>query len=814
MKDLLPFIVAGVVTGAVYGLSGVGLVITYKTSGIFNFANGAIGTLGAYVFYILWVEHHVPWPAAAVCATVVLSIPLGLGFGKLSQRLTRREVAYQVVATVGIALLIQSGATIFFSNSTRQLNQFLPTSTFELGGTNVEWSQLITLCIALVSAGGLFAFLRFSRAGKSMRAVVDDPDLLDLSGISPSFVRSAAWVIGCSFATLSGLLIAPTLPLDPTALTLLAVQAFGAAAIGRFVSLPWTMAGGLFIGLGSSILSKYLSTTSIWAGLTGAFPFVVLFLVLLFAPRSWSLRRGNPTLMIRDPAVWRVGLRFQLPFAAAVLAFFLFVPAFTGFRLFAWSEALAVVILLMSLALLSRLSGQVSLCQAVFAAVGAVALAKFVHVGVPWLIALLLAGVVAVPIGAIVAIPAIRHGGLFLALATFGLAAVAESMFYETWVMFGNKGTGINVPGPKLKALGIDGVRGQYYVILLIGVVIAVTLVLLERGRIGRLLAGLRDSPGALMAGGTNVNLTRLLVFCISAFIAAIAGGLFGVALTNVDGSNSFPSQTSLLYFAAIMVTVGGTPWNALLPGLGLVLVPLYIHSPNTSSWLTVVFGASAVLIGTGLRGETPARVRRFLTGGARRDSSPSSTVTSIQGREVAPAAAALRPAAASSTGLRLSEVTVDFGGFRAVDGVTLTAPLGQITGLIGPNGAGKTTLFNVCSGLIRPSRGLVELSGTRLSGLSVSAIARHGLGRTFQHLDLFESMTVRQNVALGCESGLVGADVGRQMVCSRREGSPHTRTHRAGPGDVWDRGVVGPARWRPADRTAAVGRGGPHAGR
>jgi ABC-type branched-subunit amino acid transport system ATPase component/branched-subunit amino acid ABC-type transport system permease component len=769
MSDLMPFIVTGIVAGSVYGLAGVGLVLTYRTSRIFNFAYGAIGTIGAYLFYVLWSEHHVPWPIAALCSTVVISIPMGFGFGKLSIRLSRRELPYQVATTVGISLTIQSIFLLMFSNTSRTVNEFLPKSTFELGGANVQYSQLITVLVALLGAGGLFALLKFSRLGKSMRAVVDDGDLLDLSGTSPDFVRSAAWMIGCGFATLSGILIAPTLPLAPETLTLLVVQAFGAAAIGRFVSLPWTLAGGIMLGLGSSILTKYLTTTSIWGGLTGALPFVVLFLVLVFAPRRWSLQQSNASLVIRDPALVRAPMRVQVTMAVVVLAFLAVVPSFVGFRLFAWSEGLATVVLLVSLAFLTRLSGQVSLCQATFAAVGAVALTKFVHAGVPWLLALLLAGMVAVPIGVVIAIPAIRHGGLFLALATFGLATVVESMFYETWVMFGSSGEGVSVPAPKLSALGIGSDKSVYYVILILGALIILAVVALERSRLGRLLAGLRDSPGALTAGGTSVNLTRVLVFCISAFVAGIAGALYGVALTNVDGPSSFSSTQSLLYFAVIMITVGGIPWNALLPGMALVLIPIYIQSSSTSDWLSLLFGASAIFVGIGARAEPPAWITRFSRGKAK-PLPDHATLAAPQGtsrREPTPAALA---SSNGSAGLRLTGVTVDFRGLRAVDGASMVAPAHHITGLIGPNGAGKTTLFNVCSGLVQPTEGTVELNDVELTRLSPSAIARAGLGRTFQHLDLFESMSVRDNVELGCESVFAGADLRHQVVSSTAE--------------------------------------------
>jgi ABC-type branched-subunit amino acid transport system ATPase component len=121
-------------------------------------------------------------------------------------------------------------------------------------------------------------------------------------------------------------------------------------------------------------------------------------------------------------------------------------------------------------------------------------------------------------------------------------------------------------------------------------------------------------------------------------------------------------------------------------------------------------------------------------------------------------------------TGLRLEGLRVSFGGVLAVDGVDLEAPPGQITGLIGPNGAGKTTTFNACSGLLSPSAGRVYLDGTDITGAGPAARARRGLGRTFQRMELFTSLSVAENVALGREAGLAGSKILAQFLTRAAE--------------------------------------------
>lgn len=119
---------------------------------------------------------------------------------------------------------------------------------------------------------------------------------------------------------------------------------------------------------------------------------------------------------------------------------------------------------------------------------------------------------------------------------------------------------------------------------------------------------------------------------------------------------------------------------------------------------------------------------------------------------------------------LVVDEVTVRFGGLTAVNEVSLRAPAGRITGLLGPNGAGKTTTFNACTGVVSATRGSVRLGDVRLDGRSPAKRASHGLGRTFQRMELFDSMTVAENVALGPEAFLASRRPWAQLWCPRGE--------------------------------------------
>jgi ABC-type branched-subunit amino acid transport system ATPase component/branched-subunit amino acid ABC-type transport system permease component len=712
---VLPFIIAGLTTGSVYALAGVGLVLTYKTSGVFNFAHGALATVSAYVFYTLHVQHGMPWVPAAVICVLGIGPLLGLGLEIIVRPLAKSGLSVRVVSTVGVLLIIQSLAVIIYGTSvTRIVPPFLPTQTFHIGTTPVTMDRVIVFAVGAVATAALYIYFRVARTGVAMRAVVGDPDLLDIAGTSPVTVRRWAWVIGATFAAASGVLLVPYITLDATTLTFLVVAAFGAAAVGSFSSLPGTYIGGLAIGIGAALATKYF-TTGVFSGLPSSLPFLVLFVVVLVSPRRRLAERAPA--VPRSRTAWTAPWQVQGVFCLAALAFLLFVPSFAGFHLGDWTRFLALTVLFLSLGLLVRTSGQVSLCHASFMAIGVCAFSHLaVDHGWPWFAAFLGACVIAVPIGALLAIPAIRLSGLFLALATFGFGILLEYMFYPQSYMFGSLGLGVTVPMPKWEAIGLTGSdESYYYFCLVILVVVTGLIVAMTRGRLGRLLRALADSSVGLATSGTSINVTRVLVFCISAFIAAGAGVLEAGAIGQAT-AQSYPPLNSLLFFVLAVIGLGGAPWYAFGGAAGISIITSYISNANTNSWLSV------------------------------------------------PSAGRVEPGS-----LRVEDLRVTFGGLVAVDGATIDAPTGRITGLIGPNGAGKTTVFNACSGLNRPGRGKVSLDGADLLRMGTPGRARRGMGRTFQQMELFDSLTVWENVALGLEAMFAGPNVFRHLASSRR---------------------------------------------
>jgi branched-subunit amino acid ABC-type transport system permease component len=592
VRELLTYVVVGITAGSVYGLAGVGLVLTYRTSGVFNFAHGALATAGSYLFFELWVRHHVPWPVSLAACVAVLSVVFGVGLSRMSRRLVTAPAGVMVVATVGLLLAIDGVVTVRYGAGTTTMAAFLPTSTFRVAGVRVGWDQLTVVLVGIGASAALSLMLARTRLGVAMRGVVDDSDLLEITGFEAASVRRAAWVIGGAVAVLSGILIAPTVGLNPLLLTYLVVQAFGAAAIGRFRSLPITFVGGWAIGIAAAYGQKFATHHPFLLGLPASLPFVALFVVLVMS-RPGSL----PSLgAVRRPRLDRFTPLPPPVTAAAVVAAVVLVaaiPRMVGPKLPVYISGAGFVLVFLSLGLLVNTAGQVSLCHGAFVAVGAVAFSHLtVDLGLPWLVALVGAGLVAVPVGAVVALPAIRLSGVYLALATFAFAILMENLVYRTFLMFGSQGH--RVAGrPALPGLDLGSDTRYFYVVVIITLMGAAALLLVHRSRLGRLLRALADSPLALTTFGTGVNTTLVLVFCISAFFAGVAGAVLAGG-TRAAGPADYGSMQSLLWIAIIAISGSRLLRSPLVAAGLLAVLPAYLPA----RWLNdqpIAFGVIAV---------------------------------------------------------------------------------------------------------------------------------------------------------------------------------------------------------------------------
>jgi branched-subunit amino acid ABC-type transport system permease component len=591
VSELFPFLVVGCVTGSLYGLAGMGLVLTFRTSGIFNFAHGAVASVAAYIFFDAAHKWGLSWPVAFVLTVVVIGVVLGLAFELLARCLESASTERKILGTVGALLAMQGLLTWIYGPTTQPFPKFLPQGGPIVSGVRVTYGQIITVVLTLLAAAGMWALLNRTRVGAATRAVVDDSPLVALAGISPARVRRLSWLIGASFAALTGVLIGPSLGRDPYLLTLLVVQAFGAAAVGAFRNLWLTYAGGVAIGVATAVLTKYTATSTsvVIGGLPTVVPFAALLAALLIVPVKRfpaqavaAVRPGADVAAAVPRVVARSG--------GLVLALALVVaPLVAGPKRPVFISAAVLAVVFLSLSLLVRTSGQVSLCQAVFVGFGATTFAHLTSSGVPWLVALPLAGLAVVPLGALVAIPAIRLSGIYLALATFGFGIVVQRVLFPSALAFGDQGYQA-APRPP----GATSDTAFYYVVLAVAGVCALLGLVLTRGRPGRLLQSMGEAPVALTAHGLSVPLLKLVVFCLASFVAGVAGALM-VSSTGQVGPDVFGPFTSLTW-VAVLAICGSSPLVAPVLAAALFeVLPAYTPSSYADAQ-TFLFGALALV--------------------------------------------------------------------------------------------------------------------------------------------------------------------------------------------------------------------------
>src|ERR1700733_7665203 len=259
-----PFIVSGLALGGVYALSGVGLVVLYRATGVLYLAFGAAGAMGALIAWSLG-QHGVPgWLTWLVCIAAAALITLGYGvlFGPA---LAKRDPLVKAVATIGLTLILYGVMDLLWTTSGGQARSLtLPTDNggFSVGQIQVNWTQVIALAAGVVLTVGTGLFLRFTKLGTAMRAMANDREITATLGVPVRKVEAAAW-LGCGvLAGIAGLLLADLVALDATTLTFLVISSLAAVLIARLRSIILTFAAAIVVGLLHDLLTPITSLTN------------------------------------------------------------------------------------------------------------------------------------------------------------------------------------------------------------------------------------------------------------------------------------------------------------------------------------------------------------------------------------------------------------------------------------------------------------------------------------------------------------------------------------------------------------------------
>lgn len=566
MTTFLALTLVGLVVGCIYALTACGLVVTYTTSGVFNFAHGAIGMLAAFTYWQFSVDWGLPAPLALALVLLVLAPVLGAVVERFLVRpLYGAPIGVTLVVTLGLLITLLGVANVAWppTGSTRVLPKFFEGQTLTVFSLVISYNELLVIAMAGAVAVGLRSFFSRTRTGIAMRAVVDDPELAALAGTNPERVSQLSWALGASLASLAGILLAPLVTLDILGLTLLVINGYAAAMVGRLRSLPLTVAGALTIGLLSSLTLGYAPSGFV-NNVKPALPMFVLFAAVLFLKQE-RVRTGSlagvrlPRTPSRREASAGGGL-----FLAGV---WLVSGQLGAGDLATLGRGLVLGFIILSLVVLAGFGGQVSLCQLTFVGLGAFAMGKLGGglVG--------LAGAVALPAfaGALVALTVVRLRGLYLALATLAFAQAMDLVFFGK--LLGSGGS-LAVQRLPLPLLDVENERTYALVLAVIFVLGALGVLELRRRAFGRRLVALNDSPAACATMGISVATTKLIVFTGSAALAGLGGALFG-GLNGSVSPNDFLLLNSLVLL--LLATLGGlyTVSGAMLAALFYASFPI-----------------------------------------------------------------------------------------------------------------------------------------------------------------------------------------------------------------------------------------------
>jgi branched-chain amino acid transport system permease protein len=601
VDSVLSTLIVGVSVGSIYAIAASGIVVTYTTSGIFNFAQGAIGMFMAFMYWQLRVDWGIPAPVALILTIFVIAPLLGAGIERLlMRRITTASLVVQLVVTVGLMFALMGLAVTIWNPTaeSRSIDFFFGSEGFEIGSTFVLWHRFITICAAIVIAVFLRLLLYRTRIGVTMRAVVDNRNLAGLHGARPEFASMLAWALGSSLAAVSGILLVPELGLQVDALTLLIINAFAAAIVGRLKSLPLTFVGAIALGLSVTFATNFLELAGRFSTVQFAIPTIFLFIALLALPQARiELRKLAPNPKLHQPRVPKLW-ETLIGMAALFVAIWFVTRGADQENLNRVTLAIVVATLMLSLVPLTGWAGQVSFAQITFAGAGAFAMYQWAPFGSGSPVALLLAAAFAVPFGMLMTLPALRLQGLYLALASIAFARMAESLFFDQPEVFGNGAQ----PVPRLSIFGYRFTDQRAYLLLVTGIfgVMALFVVWMRRGRFGRRLVALRDSEAASATLGVNTLWTKLAVYSVSAAMAGFAGALLA-GHRGTAATQDFQLLGLLAIPIVLLIVVGGveTVSGALAGGFLFVLFQ-FIQRNYTESWLVwagVIGGITVALI-------------------------------------------------------------------------------------------------------------------------------------------------------------------------------------------------------------------------
>lgn len=588
MSQHLQYLLLGLGGGAVVASLALGLLLTYRASGVVNFAHAAMGMYVAYVFFelrqtgqlilpVIGVPGRVnlfndpalqPTVATALAISLAVAALLGLVIYLLVFRPLRNAPPLaRVVASLGLFLYLLATVQLRLAgtnqgSATSRPEALLPSDLVSFLGVDIPANRLILAGGVLAVTALLGAVFAFSRFGLATRAAAENEKGAVLVGLHPDRLAAVNWMVGAVLAGAAVILIAPIAGLNPRDTSLLIVPALAAALLGGFRSFTLTTAAGLGIGMIQSQLINLQSDHAFLRGLgwQQAVPFVLIILTMIIRGETLPTRA---TLHIgRFPRSPRPRHLLAWVLVLAGPAVVVMLTGDSDLRQGLITSSIMGVIAL-SVVVLTGYVGQISLMAMALAGVAGFAMIKIsADWGIPFPFAPVLAAGMAVVVGLVAGVPAVRVRGMNLAIATLAAAVAIEELVLK-WEWFTGGLGGTDVPQPELFGidLGITAAGAEFprrifgVVCILSFALLAVAVSNLRRGATGLRWLAVRSNERAAAASGIDVTRTKLTAFAVSSFLAGLGGALLAYQAQTVSAS-SFAVFNSLALLA--MTYLGG----------------------------------------------------------------------------------------------------------------------------------------------------------------------------------------------------------------------------------------------------------------
>jgi len=632
---MLSYLVGGLVTGGIYAISAMALVITYNASKVFNFGQAAIAFFVAYCFH--WLCTDVGLPTALAAALCLLVIAPGLGlllWAVLLNRLGSSVPLVRLAGTIGLQVALTAATALIFGHEPVYEPAGLikePEVVLTVAGVALSNEQLLILGAALL-VGVVGAFVLYgTTAGLVTRGAVDSKLMTVLTGTNPNAVTAVTWAAGSALAGLAGILVAPRIGLDSISFANLIAASFAGVVIGKLTNLWLAFGGALLVGVAQSVVVPYLPSSGLLAtALRPSIPFILMVIAILVYRRSAELRAESQQREVAS-------LQSDIERRQAHLAALMRGQAGSWDRWAGWVVLALVVVLLpivlsdfwigvvalglsysvifLSYRLITGEVGVIGLSQITFAGIGAIATGQLATVyGVPVLPAILLSAVVAGICGIVVGVVCLPLGQLYTAITTFAFALLIGEVLFPLQ-QFSNYDSGVPVARPEIGPLVFDGNVSFYFLMLVVFALVGVVLWNLRRSTSGMVFATIRASRARAETLGFNIFGARLGAFMLGAGVAGLGGG-FVASYQLVALPNAYLATLGLVWFAVAIAQGASSMGGAAMAGLSLaVMPPLFgLFLPAEFGDLpALLFGLMAIMLAaqpSGINVQTRAHMR------------------------------------------------------------------------------------------------------------------------------------------------------------------------------------------------------------